>query len=135
MHRCALHRGDRAPDRTETPRTAGGNRDSVLGCNTENPPPATAREAGSLRVLQQVLDAITDKLDDELKEKVQSKGFPISTLDRILKYPYAREFLGLSTEGGAPQRVLEEKETLKGLTRSCGILSRACRSARFTAAR
>lgn len=66
---------------------------------------------------QQVLDAITDKLDDELKEKVQAKEFPISTLDRILNNTYAREFLGLSTEGGAPQHILQEKETLKGLTK------------------
>lgn len=66
---------------------------------------------------QQVLDAITDKLDDEVKAKVQAKEFPISTLDRILNNTYAREFLGLSTEGGAPQRILQEKETLKGLTR------------------
>jgi hypothetical protein len=68
---------------------------------------------------QQVLDAITNtnKLDSEVKEKVQAKEFPISTLDRILSNTYAREFLGLSTEGGAPQRILEEKETLKGLTK------------------
>lgn len=66
---------------------------------------------------QQVLDAMSDKLDDELKEKTEAKEFPISTLDRILNNTYAREFLGLSTEGGAPQRVLEEKETLKGLTK------------------
>lgn len=66
---------------------------------------------------QQVLDAITDKLDDELKKKLQSKGFPISTLDRILNNTHAREFLGLSTEGGAPQRILQEQETLKGLTK------------------
>lgn len=64
----------------------------------------------------QVLDAITNKLDNSLRERVQAKGFPISTLDRILHNGYAREFLGLSTEGGAPQRVLEEKETFKGLT-------------------
>ena len=66
---------------------------------------------------QQLLDAITDKLGDDLRNKVQSKGFPISTLDRILHNTHAREFLGLSTEGGTPRRVLEEKETLKGLTR------------------
>jgi hypothetical protein len=66
---------------------------------------------------QQVLDAIKDKLDGKLRESVQAKGFPISTLDRILNNTHAREFLGLSTEGGAPQRLLEEKETLKGLTR------------------
>lgn len=66
---------------------------------------------------QQVLDAIIDKLDDDLKEKVQAKEFPISTLDRILHNTYAREFLGLSTEGGLPQRVLEEREALKGLTK------------------
>jgi hypothetical protein len=66
---------------------------------------------------QQVLDAVTDKLDHELKQKVQGKEFPISTLDRILNNTYAREFLGLSTESGAPERVLEEKETLKGLTK------------------
>ncbi|MCB7129151.1 MAG: hypothetical protein J3T61_06415 [Candidatus Brocadiales bacterium] len=66
---------------------------------------------------QQVIDAIADKLDDELKEKVLAKRFPISTLDRVLSNTFAREFLGLSTEGGLPQRVLEEKETFKGLTR------------------
>lgn len=66
---------------------------------------------------QQVLDAIGDKLDDNLKTNVQAKRFPISTLDRILNNTHAREFLGLSTEGGAPQRTLEEKETLKGLTK------------------
>jgi len=66
---------------------------------------------------QQVLDAITDKLDGELREKTQVKDFPISTLDRILNSTYARDFLGLSTEGGAPLRLLEEKETLKGLSK------------------
>lgn len=66
---------------------------------------------------QQVLDAINDKLDDDLKVKIRAREFPISTLDRILNNTFAREFLGLSTEGGSPQRVLEEKETLKGLTK------------------
>jgi hypothetical protein len=66
---------------------------------------------------QQVLDAIGGKLDVDLKEKVEAKEFPLSTLDRILNNTHAREFLGLSTEGGEPQRILEEKETLKGLTK------------------
>lgn len=64
-----------------------------------------------------VLDAIADRLEADLRERVQGMEFPISTLDRILKDTRARKFLGLSTEGGAPQRVFEEKETLKGLVK------------------
>jgi hypothetical protein len=65
----------------------------------------------------QVMEAVIDKIDPELKDKIQEKGFSISTLDRILKNTHAREFLGLSTEGGEPRRLIEEKETLKGLTK------------------
>jgi hypothetical protein len=65
----------------------------------------------------QVLDAASHRLEKNLREKVQTGDFPISTLDRILRDTYAREFLGLSTRGGAPERLLEERETLKGLAR------------------
>ncbi|MEX2149008.1 MAG: hypothetical protein WD793_02235 [Steroidobacteraceae bacterium] len=65
----------------------------------------------------QVINAVANKLDPSLKAKIQENGFAISTLDRILKNTHAREFLGLSTEGGAPLRLIEEKETLKGLSR------------------
>jgi len=64
---------------------------------------------------QQVLDGIKDKLDDDTKKQISTQRFPISTLDRILKNTDAREFFGLSTEGGTPQCVLEEQEVLKGL--------------------
>jgi hypothetical protein len=64
-----------------------------------------------------VLDAVAERLDLGLRTKVQGNDFPISTLDRILKDTYAREFLGLSTQGGLPQRLLEEKETMKGLAK------------------
>lgn len=65
----------------------------------------------------EVLDAIAERVDSDLKEKMQAGDFAISTLDRILKDMRAREFLGLSTAGGSPQRLLEENETLKGLVK------------------
>lgn len=64
-----------------------------------------------------VLDAVKDKVDPELREQVEQPRFGISTLDRILKNKYTREFLGLSTEAGEPTRLIGEKETLKGLTK------------------
>lgn len=72
---------------------------------------------GRYAISQQVLDAMADKLAGDLPDKVKAQDFPISTLDRILNNAYARDFLGLSTEGGTAQRVLEERETLKGLTK------------------
>lgn len=65
----------------------------------------------------QLVDAVKDKVDTDLGEQVSDSRFPISTLDRILKNSKAREFLGLSTEAGEPTRLIEEKETLKGLTK------------------
>lgn len=65
----------------------------------------------------QVIDAVTDKVDPDLQDQLQSSRFSISTLDRILKNTSAREFLGLSTEAGEPTRLIEEKETLKGLSK------------------
>lgn len=72
---------------------------------------------GHLGWADQVLDAVSHRLEASLFEKVRTGDFPISTLDRILRDTYAREFFGLSTRGGAPERLLEEKETLKGLAR------------------
>lgn len=65
----------------------------------------------------QVVDAVMDKVDTDLKEQLTDSKFSISTLDRILKNKAAREFLGLSTEAGEPTRLIAEKETLKGLTK------------------
>ena len=65
----------------------------------------------------QIIDAFADKLDQELREKVTGTGFAISTLDRLLKNPEVRDFLGITNEDGIPRRSLHEKETLKGLSR------------------
>ncbi len=66
---------------------------------------------------QQVVDSIADKLDHRLKEKVVGSRFAISTLDRLLKNPEVRNFLGITNEDGIPRRFLHEVETLKGLTK------------------
>lgn len=65
----------------------------------------------------QVVDAFADKLDQDLRDKVANSRFAISTLDRLLKNPDVRDFLGISSEDGVPRRFLHEKETLKGLTK------------------
>ena len=65
----------------------------------------------------QVIDAFTEKLDQRIREKVTGTGFAISTLDRLLKNPEVRDFLGITNEDGVPRRFLHEKETLKGLTK------------------
>ncbi len=65
----------------------------------------------------QVVDAFADKLDQDLREKVANSNFSISTLDRLLRNPDIRDFLGISSEDGVPRRFLHEKETLKGLTK------------------
>lgn len=41
----------------------------------------------------------------------------------MLKNAYAREFLGLATERGEPHRIVEEKETLKGLAKLMGDIA------------
>jgi len=64
-----------------------------------------------------VVDSILDKLDDDLKAKVTGKGFKISTLDRLLKNPEVRDFLGIASADGVPRRFLHESEVLKGLTK------------------
>ncbi|HNL88887.1 MAG TPA: hypothetical protein PKJ04_08320 [Nitrospira sp.] len=71
----------------------------------------------------QIIDAFADKLEQELKEKVTGTGFAISTLDRLLKNPEVRDFLGITNEDGMPRRFLHEKETLKGLTRILGDIA------------
>jgi hypothetical protein len=70
-----------------------------------------------------VIDAVSNKLDSELVAKLQDSSFSISTLDRVLKNAYAREFLGLATEGGEPHRLIDEKETLKGLAKVMGDIA------------
>lgn len=72
---------------------------------------------GRYAYTQEVIDSILDKLDDDLIEEVQRPGFPISTLDRLLRNENVREFLGLVVDNGKPKRVLPEEETLKGLTK------------------
>lgn len=71
----------------------------------------------------QIIDAFTDKLEQELREKVTGTGFAISTLDRLLKNPEVRDFLGITNEDGVPRRFLHEKETLKGLTKILGDIA------------
>lgn len=71
----------------------------------------------------QVIDAFADKLDQRLREKVIGSGFAISTLDRLLKNPEVRDFLGITNEDGVPRRFLHEKETLKGLTKILGDIA------------
>ncbi|UVT16220.1 MAG: hypothetical protein H8K04_01245 [Nitrospira sp.] len=65
----------------------------------------------------QVIDAFSDKFDQELRGKVAGTGFAISTLDRLLTNPEVRDFLGIRNEDGIPRRFLHEKEIVKGLTR------------------
>jgi len=65
----------------------------------------------------QVIDAFSDKFDQEIRDKVVGTGFAISTLDRLLKNPEVREFIGITNEDGVPRRFLHEKEILKGLTK------------------
>lgn len=66
---------------------------------------------------QQVIDSVIDKLDEELQDKVLSRKFKISTLDRLLNNSSTRDFLGLTNEDGQPRRFLHENETIKGLTK------------------
>lgn len=72
---------------------------------------------GRYAYTQEVIDAVLDKLDDDLRNEVQQPGFPISTLDRLLRNDEVRQFLGLLNQNGKPQRILAEEETLKGLTK------------------
>lgn len=65
----------------------------------------------------QVIDVFADKLDHALRDKVTGPSFAISTLDRLLKNPEVRDFLGITNEDGIPRRFLHEKETLKGLSK------------------
>lgn len=64
-----------------------------------------------------VVDSVLDKLDEDLKIKVTDQGFKISTLDRLLKNPEVRDFLGITSADGVPRRFLHETEILKGLTK------------------
>ena len=64
-----------------------------------------------------VVDSVLEKLDEDLRAKVTGKGFKISTLDRLLKNPEVREFLGISNADGVPRRFLHETEVLKGITK------------------
>jgi hypothetical protein len=72
---------------------------------------------GRYALTQDVVDAFRDKLDPDLQERIRSPRFAYSTVDRILKNAGARKFLGLSTDGGVLKRTLDERETLKGLTK------------------
>ncbi len=80
-------------------------------------------KTGRYDFTHQVIDAFVDKLNPDLREKVTAKGFRISTLDRLLRNPDVREFLGISNEDGVPRRFLRESETLKGLTRMLGDIA------------
>ena len=65
----------------------------------------------------QIIEAFAEKLDKDLLQKVIGSGFAISTLDRLLKNPAVRDFLGITNEDGVPRRCLHERETIKGLTK------------------
>jgi hypothetical protein len=70
---------------------------------------------GRYEFSSRVIDAVLDKVEPNIKEMIEETSFPVSTLDRILKNPDAQKFLGITSVGGIPQLVIEEKEALKGI--------------------
>jgi hypothetical protein len=72
---------------------------------------------GRYAIANQVLDAVLEKIDPAIKQKIEEDGIAISTLDRVLKNPAAQKFLGLTTASGVVQRIIDEKEALKGLSK------------------